>query len=109
MSQRAQAALLLGLLVAAAGLAGCKQAHYDKDGKPITLGRYRIYTYPTGAKVWVNDTPQAQLTPTRVDPGQWAVVHLRLEQPGYAPCLVTVTRPDQGANVRCMMAPEVQP
>lgn len=68
-----------------------------------------VSSVPSGAKVWVNDTPQAQLTPTRVDPGQWAVVHLRLEQPGYAPCLVTVTRPDQGANVRCMMAPEVQP
>lgn len=81
MSQRAQAALLLGLLVAAAGVAGCKQAHYDKDGKPITLGRYRIYTYPTGAKVWVNGELKVVSTPaTLVLPaGEYA---LRIQKEG---------------------------
>jgi hypothetical protein len=51
------------LLVAAALLAACAKAPVDKEGKPINLGRYRIYTYPTGAKVWVNGELKVVSTP----------------------------------------------
>lgn len=50
-------------LLALALQLGCTPTVYDKDGKPITLGRFRLRTYPKGAKVWINGELKVERTP----------------------------------------------
>ena len=87
--RRAVQAGLLFFVAALIGAAACRPTAYDKDGKPITLGRYRIYTYPTGAKVWVNDELKVVATPaTLILPeGEYA---LRIQKDGAAPMTTTI-------------------
>lgn len=68
----------------------------------------RVESDPPGAKVWLNDRPQPLLTPLLAPPGEGAVLEVRLEHPGYHPCHVTVTRPEQGADVHCVLAPDTE-
>lgn len=79
-------ALLLFLLLFGA----CQPTVYDSEGKPITLGRFRLRTYPKGAKVWVNDEFKVERTPaTLVLPA--GTYRLRLQAPGAEPLLHEIT------------------
>lgn len=53
----------------------------DKDGNPITLGQYRIRTYPRGARVYVDGELKVPATPATLvlDAGRY---HLRIIHPG---------------------------
>ncbi len=57
--------IVLGLFLAfsLATQIACKRTKYDKEGKPIDLGRYRIRTFPKGAKIWINGTLKVAHTP----------------------------------------------
>jgi len=35
----------------------------DSEGNPITVGRFRLRTFPTGAKVWIDGELKVQATP----------------------------------------------
>lgn len=75
-------ALLLCLVLWGA----CRPTVYDSEGKPITLGRFRLRTYPKGAKVWINDELKVERTPaTLVLPA--GTYRLRIQAPGAEPLL----------------------
>lgn len=69
---------------------GCQPTVYDSEGKPITLGRFRLRTYPKGATVWINDELKVERTPaTLVLPaGTYA---LRIQAPGAEALLHEIT------------------
>ena len=71
----------------------------------FTSAALEVESEPPGAQIWQNGLRLAQLTPATLHPGAGGVVQLRLEQPGYEPCTITVTRPEQGARVRCQLRP----
>ncbi|MFO0725682.1 MAG: PEGA domain-containing protein [Myxococcota bacterium] len=51
------AAALIGLLAPACG------KKLDKDGHPVTIGRLRLRTFPSGAKVWIDGELKVEATP----------------------------------------------
>lgn len=53
----------------------------DKDGRPITVGTYRIRTYPKGAQVYVDGELAADTTPATLilEGGEH---HVRIQHPG---------------------------
>lgn len=69
---------LLCLTAGALAVAGCKPTKFDADGKPITLGQYRVRTYPKGAKIWVDGKLKAISTPATLvlDAGEY---HLKIQ------------------------------
>lgn len=69
------AALLAATLLLAPS---CKKL--DKDGRPITIGRIRLRTFPSGAKVWVNGELKVEATPaTLLLPEGQYVLEMQLE------------------------------
>ena len=52
------ASLLVAVLVAA-----CPGPKLDREGKPITIGRFRLRTYPKGARVWIDGELKVESTP----------------------------------------------
>jgi hypothetical protein len=80
-------ALALVLLVPALG---CRREKLDASGRPITIGRYKIRTFPAGARVWVNGELKLDLTPgtLTLPAGEY---ELRLQVTGAEPRLETIT------------------
>ena len=82
---RSNISLILGLL----SLLACSEP-VDKDGKPITHGSFRLRTFPTGAKVWINGQLKVEETPaTLVLPrGEYK---LKIQHPGAKATEKTIT------------------
>jgi hypothetical protein len=71
-------------------LAACKPTKYDENGKPITLGKFRLRTYPKGAKVWIDGKLEVVSTPATIvkEAGEY---HLKIQAPGAEPIERTIT------------------
>ncbi len=82
--------IILLLFAFAAGNTSCNQTKYDRHGKPITIGRYRLRTFPKGAKVWVNGKLEVLHTPATLvlEAGTY---HLKIQVPGAESVERTVT------------------
>lgn len=78
---------LLLLLALALLAGGCSKV--DREGKPISVGRLRLRTFPSGAQVWIDGALAIEATPaTLVLPeGRY---HLRLQAPGAEPIERTI-------------------
>jgi hypothetical protein len=72
--------ILCALLIASS----CQTEKLDSQGKPITVGRLRLRTFPSGAKVWIDGELKVEATPaTLVLPaGKYA---LRIQLDGAEP------------------------
>ncbi len=68
---------LLGLL----GLLGCNSTKYDKEGNPVTIGKFRVRTYPIGAEIWSDGKKLAIHTPATLVLEQGSY-HLKIQLPG---------------------------
>lgn len=64
-STKAWSAIGLALGLVLGGLTGwiSSQPKLDKEGKPITIGRFRLRTFPKGAKVWIDGKLEVERTP----------------------------------------------
>jgi hypothetical protein len=79
------APIVAGILVGAA--LGVFTAHLaaqppvDKSGKPITIGRFRLRTFPKGARVWIDGEQKVESTPATLilEEGEY---HLFIQAPG---------------------------
>jgi hypothetical protein len=82
-----RSAALIGLgLVMGAGLgalAGWAEARpkLDKDGRPVTIGRFRLRTFPKGAQAWIDGELKVLSTPATLilEEGEY---HLVIRAPG---------------------------
>lgn len=115
--------LRASLVVALVAVAGCTPTKYDENGKPITLGKFRLRTYPKGAKVWIDGKLEVVSTPATIvkeagkyhlkiqAPGAEAIEHtitieageqndLNIRIPEPPPAMVTVLSDVEGAEVR---------
>ncbi len=72
----------VGALLIAAAL-GCRSP-VDADGNPIEIGKVRIWTYPKGAKVWVDGKLELVTTPSTLVK-KAGTYRLKLQVPGAAP------------------------
>ena len=104
-------------------LSACSEPKLDQHGNPITVGRFRLRTYPKGAQVWANGKLVAVTTPaTLILPGGQhrlkiqlkgaeAIEHtihveagdsreLSLHLPRPAPATLTILSDIEGADVR---------
>lgn len=79
--------VLVGALVLGAA---CSQTKYDSEGKPITLGRVRLRTYPKGAKVWVDGKLEFVTTPATIVK-KAGTYHLKIQAPGAEAVERTIT------------------
>ncbi|MCK6544785.1 PEGA domain-containing protein [Myxococcota bacterium] len=68
------------LTLAALATAACKEK-VDSTGKPFEVGRFRLHTYPPGAKVWVNGELKVEATPATLVLPEGEYV-LRMQAPG---------------------------
>ncbi len=68
---------LLGIALFAA----CSGPPLDRDGEPVTIGKYRIRTFPSGAEVHVDGTLRIPRTPGSLilEAGRY---HLEIRHPG---------------------------
>ncbi len=96
-------ALLVGV-----GFAGCKPTKYDKDGKPITLGKFRLRTYPKGAEVWIDGKLEVVSTPATIvkEAGEY---HLKIQAPGAEAIERTITIEAGEENDLNLRIPEPPP
>ena len=67
----------------AAGSGGCGGPPLDADGRPITLGRVRLRTYPKGAQVWIDGQLEVVHTPATLVLSE-GPHHLKIQAPGAA-------------------------
>ena len=53
----------------------------DSSGKPITIGRFRLRTFPKGARVWIDGEQKVETTPATLilEEGEY---HLFIQAPG---------------------------
>jgi hypothetical protein len=78
-------AIVAGLAVGAA--LGVTTAHLaaqpplDKSGQPVTIGRFRLRTFPKGARVWIDGVQKVESTPATLilEQGEY---HLFIQAPG---------------------------
>lgn len=96
--------LCLGLL----GLVACDQTKYDKDGKPVTIGTFRVRTYPKGAQVWINGQLKAIHTPATLilEAGEYP---LRIQLEGAEPYDTRITVYAGEAHERTYRIPQPPP
>ncbi len=82
-------AILLFLALALAS-SGCNRTKYDKDGKPVTVGTFRVRTYPKGAKVWIKGELKAIHTPATLilEQGEY---QLKIQLEGAEPYETEIT------------------
>lgn len=88
-------------------LVACKPTTYDETGAPITLGKFRLRTYPKGAKVWIDGKLEVVSTPATIvkDEGEY---HLKIQAPGGEPIERTihvVAGEERDLNIRIPAAP----
>jgi hypothetical protein len=95
----------------------------DESGKPVTIGRFRLRTFPKGARVWIDGEEKVESTPAtlileqgeyhlfiqapgaegiehiiRVEAGKSKSLDLRIPPP--SPASITVLSDVEGAEVR---------
>lgn len=77
--------LLLALLLSAP--LACTKV--DAQGRPVTVGRLRLRTYPAGAKVWIDGVEKVEATPATLLLPE-GTYRLRMQLPGAEPVEYTV-------------------
>jgi hypothetical protein len=75
------AGFLLGLALGAAAAHVAAGPPLDKEGKPVTIGRFRLRTFPKGARVWIDGVQKVESTPATLilEEGEY---HLFIQAPG---------------------------
>ncbi len=90
------AGFLLGVAAGAGAAELAGRPPLDKDGRPVTIGRFRLRTYPKGARVWVDGKLTVESTPATLilEDGEY---HLFIQAPG-AQGIEQVIRVEAGAS-----------
>lgn len=92
------------LCLAVLTLLGCDQTKYDKEGNPVTIGKFRVRTYPVGAEIWANGEKIAIHTPATLILEQ-GTYHLKIQLPGAEAHEADITIVAGEANERTFRIP----